>query len=182
MKQQAAEVGDEAKLVIDVEQSRETCAGAAAAFVLRTLAARAGAYAPGINELWFHQLQSLPSGRSLDSVEQWFRLNGDGLHQIGFRVYARRIAFRTEGVMTWVGEGLGLRGAILATSAGLLHPEVLSPGDHAIGLVTDKERKNTLIYADPWDGTQAGEAPAELVNAHRHKNCAAVVLYWSGYS
>ena len=48
------------------------CCGAATAYLLRRIAYRAGAYAPGIQELIFHELNTSREGGTIEKVQRWF--------------------------------------------------------------------------------------------------------------
>jgi len=181
---------ESAKLVIEIHSTKSACAGAAAAYVLRRIAAKAGAYAPGIQERMFFDLQREMNGRNLDLVGLWFRANQEELSRLGYRFYARRVAFRTAGVANWVAAGEGFRGAILPTSASRLYPGLGKfEGHHAVALTVDAINgdgalKQGLMMVDPYPGVPApvAEPPAQLDLAHRENKYAALVVYWAGYS
>ena len=181
---------ESAKLVIEIHSTKSACAGAAAAYVLRRIAAKAGAYAPGIQERMFFDLQRDFNGRNLDMVGKWFRTNQAELSRLGYRFYARRVAFRTEGVANWVAAGNGFRGAILPTSGHRLYPSLEQmEGQHAVALTVDAingdgSLKQGLMMIDPYPGVPAAVAapPPALDAAHRDNKYAALVVYWAGYS
>src|SRR5438067_4231542 len=101
--------------MLPVTHSQSACAGAAAGFVMRRIAYRAGAYAPGIQEFLFHDLTTT-SGRSIDSVHQWLAICGGQLHGMGYRVNGRRVmGEKVDAIVGWVREGKGYRGAVIAT-------------------------------------------------------------------
>jgi hypothetical protein len=178
---------ENAKLVIAVEPTRSACAGSAAVYLMRRIAARAGAYAPGIQERMFYDLQRDRNGRNVDVVGQWFTSNQAELSRLGYRFLYRRVAFRTEGICKWVLGGDGFRGAVLPTSGHRLHPELKMDGHHAVALIPSAPNgkpTNKLFMVDPWPGVDPSEVepPEVLELAHRDKKYAAFVVYWSGYS
>mgnify|MGYP001567257100 FL=1 len=112
---------EDLQVLIDVQHSESACAGAAAGYLLRSIAYRAGCYAPGIQEVMFFELQSSLNGGSIDAVSRWFGQRAGDLNTLGYRVLARRVTYRTDGILAWVSEGKGFRGAVLATAYGKLH-------------------------------------------------------------
>jgi hypothetical protein len=138
----------------------------------------------------FFDLQRDINGRNLDLVGKWFRTNQAELSRLGYRFYARRVAFRTQGVANWVASGAGFRGAILPTSGNRLHPDIDKlEGQHAVALAVDGvngdgKLKKGLMMIDPYPGVAAtvGEPPVNLDAAHRDHKYAALVVYWAGYS
>ncbi|MCA9677069.1 MAG: hypothetical protein KC468_07725 [Myxococcales bacterium] len=178
-------------VVVPLTHSRLACAGAAAAFVIRRIAYRAGAYAPGIQEFLFNQLTTPRAGHSVDAVAEWFAGNLGELHGMGYRVVGRRIyGERTEEILRWIGEGNGFRGALLATDFHQLHPTAEGDCQHAVGVVVDKLEptgQDELVMADPWPGTQNGARDRDRVSpqldaAHRSNKYATIIFYWAGYS
>lgn len=178
--------------VLPVTHTSTACAGAAAGFVLRKIAYRAGAYAPGIQDFVFHELTAPYVGRSLDGVNSWLRQRGGELHQMGYRLAGRRVmGERTDAILGWVKEGRGFRGAVLATEYRRLHPTSADADlDHAVGVTLDKldpSGRDDLVLVDPWPGTSngardRGAIPAQLDAAHRSQKYSALIVYWSGYS
>ena len=137
----------------------------------------------------FFDLQRDINGRSLDLVGLWFRANQAELSRLGYRFYARRVAFRTQGVANWVASGDGFRGAILPTSGNRLHPDLdKMEGQHAVALAVDAvngdgKLKKGLMMIDPYPGINTvAEPPDNLDAAHRDHKYAALVVYWAGYS
>lgn len=175
---------DQAKLVIEVEPTREACAGAAAAYLIRTIAARAGSYAPGIEERMFSELERRAD--NLNFVEGWFLNNQDYLAYLGYRFLVRRVAFRTEGIVNWVKAGDGYRGALLPTMGELLHPEQEPTTQHAIALIQGStgggNKRNGVVMVDPWPGAGITAVPPDLDNARRIPKWAGLLIYWSGHS
>jgi hypothetical protein len=171
---------------IQVESTRTACAGAAAAYLLRRMAARAGCYAPGIQEHIFRSLEIDRHGGSIEAVQRWFASNNDELARQGYRVMARRVAFRTPGICDWVAAGGGFRGAVLPVDGKRLRPEIDFGGPHAVALTMEPKNgagRDDLVLVDPWPGVERRSAPPPaLEGAHRLRNFASLVLYWAGYS
>lgn len=176
---------DQAKLVIEIEPTREACAGAAAAYLIRKIAARAGSYAPGIEERMFSELERRAD--NLNFVEGWFLNNQDMLAYLGYRFLVRRVAFRTEGIVNWVKAGDGFRGALLPTMGEVLHADQALGYHHAIALIQGStgggsSTKNGVVMVDPWPGSGVQPVPADLDNARRIPKWAGLLIYWSGHS
>jgi len=181
---------EDLRVVIKVPHSENACAGAASAYVLRRIAYRAGAYAPGIQEHLFFELAT-GAGQTLESVQGWFRDRVGELQVIGYRFQARRVAERTPGIAAWVKEGGGYRGALLPTTYRRLHPgsdvsdESIS---YAVGLVIDRvdgASKDDLVLVDPWPGPSTPDrvpVPAALDAAHRDRAYQAIIFYWAGWA
>jgi hypothetical protein len=197
---------EDLRVLIDIQRTQSACAGAAAAYLLRAIAYRAGCYAPGIQELLFFDLQSERNGGSVDAVSRWFAEKMPDLSQLGYRLLSRRVAYRTDGILDWVKDGRGYRGAVLPTDYARLHGA--SPVDvpHAVAITMDRLEPagaDTLVQVDPWPGigtaayaaaaAAAGSngeprrpatrtaVAANLEPAHRDRKYAALVLFWSGY-
>jgi hypothetical protein len=182
---------EDLRLMLPVPHSAEACAGAAAGFVMRKIAYRAGTYAPGIQEFLFHDLSTVSAGRSLASVSDWFGMFGSQLQAMGYRIQARRVmGEKTEAILGWVKEGKGYRGAVLETNYARMHPAEAADITHAVGVTMDREQPNgpeDLVMIDPWPGTMngardRGPIPTQLELAHREKKYSALILYWSGWS
>jgi hypothetical protein len=184
---------EDARVTIPVPHTSSSCAGAAAAFLLRRISYRAGAYAPGIQEQLFHEISGTRAGGSIESVADWFKQRVGDLQEIGYRFSARRVAERTPGILAWVREGSGYRGAVLPVPWGRLHPGVDSGEGHelsyAVGVAVDRldgAPKDDLVMVDPWPGIGAGRdrcaVPAGLEGAHREKSYHAIIFYWAGWS
>jgi hypothetical protein len=176
-------VGDKAT-VIELSSTKEVCAGAATAFVCRQIALRAGAYAPGIHEHVFRELERRDLGADVEGVARWFSGSGAELHRLGYRLCGRRIAFRTPMIAGWVERGEGYRGAVLNTCGSVLDERVGEEARHAVGLaVVPGDEGEALTLLDPWPGTNHRRRPdGKLEPAHRERKYAALMIYWAGYS
>lgn len=187
---------EDIRLLLTVFHTWTACPGAATAYLLRRIAYRAGAYAPGIQEIIFHELNTSREGGSIEKVQRWFAGRVSSLHELGYRLQYRRVATPTPAIVDWVRAGRGYRGAMLPTNFKKLHPAPGSAGDviedevaHAIGLTMDRvEAKGDeeLVMIDPWPGVKgdldrAKLSPA-LEAAHRDRNFHALVYYWVGWS
>ncbi len=190
---------EEIRFVVPVFHTPTACAGAATAYLLRRIAYRAGAYAPGIQEIIFHELNTSREGGSIEKVQRWFSGRVSSLHELGYRLQCRRVATPTSAVLEWVKAGRGYRGAMLPTNFKKLHPQAGAAGAelqdehvlHAVGVTMDridpKDRDEDLVMIDPWPGV-IGDAPdrgkvhASLEAAHRDRNFHALVYYWTGWS
>jgi len=189
---------EDVRFLVEVFHTPSACAGAATAYLLRRIAYRAGAYAPGIQEHIFHELNTSRSGGSLDRVQQWFAGRVTALHELGYRLQCRRVATPTPAILEWVLAGRGYRGAMLPTSFSRLHPAPGAAGkdlladavQHAVGVTVDRLDTRTdeeLVMIDPWPGIVGGvkdraKIPAALESAHRERNFHALVYYWVGWS
>ena len=189
---------EDVRFLVPIFHTWNACSGAVTAYLLRRIAYRAGAYAPGIQEHIFHELNTSREGGSLDKVQRWFTGRVSDLHDLGYRLQCRRVATPTPVLLDWVRAGRGYRGAMLPTAYKKLHPgprivgaEV--PDDvpaHAIGVTIDRVSAKTdedLVMLDPWPGMKAGVAdrgsvPATIEAAHRERNFHALVYYWTGWS
>lgn len=188
---------EDLQFLVPVFHTHLACAGAATAYLLRRIAYRAGAYAPGIQEHVFHELNTRKDGANLESVQRWFNGRVTTLHELGYRLQCRRVANPTDGILEWVKGGRGYRGAMLPTSFARLHPGVHGGDDisadhvhHAIGVTVDRVATGTdeeLMMIDPWPGTQGAgpdksAIPTTIEPAHRDRNYHALVYYWVGWS
>lgn len=182
---------EDARVTIPVFHTQTACAGAAAAFLLRRIAYRAGAYAPGIQEYVFFDLSNHSiMGGTIDAVQRWFSGRVSDLQELGYRLNARRVAEPTATVLDWVKGGVGYRGALLPTTFKKLHPAETDEVPHAVGITVDRldpKRDEELIMVDPWPGTSNGARdraaiPAVLESAHRDFKYNAIIFYWSGWS
>ncbi|MCG8420140.1 MAG: hypothetical protein MJE77_19595 [Proteobacteria bacterium] len=178
------------KLVIRLESSRSSSAGAAAAYLMRRLAARAGSYAPGIQEHLFYEIGQRFNGVGLEQVERWIQAHSDTLSTLGYYILARRVSVPTDAVKEWTARGNGYRAAILMTDGTTLHNDSSLSTSHAVGLtvndstsgVADAAPKNGLLMVDPWPGlAKFSNPPATLDRAHRAHKYRALLLYWAGY-
>src|SRR5688572_10168219 len=94
---------EDGRVSIPVFHTPTACAGSAAAFLLRRIAYRAGAYAPGIQEYVFFDLTNTAvMGGTLDAVQRWFGGRVSDLQELGYRLNARRVAEPTATVLDWV--------------------------------------------------------------------------------
>jgi hypothetical protein len=190
---------EDVHFVVPVFHTATACAGAATAYILRRIAYRAGAYAPGIQEAMFHELNTSREGGGIEKVQRWFNGRVSMLHQLGYRLQARRVATPTPALLDWVRAGRGYRGAMLPTSFKRMHPIPGASGKdnmddsvpHAVGVVVDKleaKSDDDLVMIDPWPGVK-GEAkdrsavqPDLLELASRDKGFHALVFFWVGWS
>jgi len=182
---------EDARVTIPVFHTQTACAGAAAAFLLRRIAYRAGAYAPGIQEYVFFDLSNHSiMGGTIDAVQRWFSGRVSDLQELGYRLNARRVAEPTATVLDWVKGGVGYRGALLPTTFKKLHPAEKDEVPRAGGITVDRldpRRDEELIMIDPWPGTSNGARdraaiPPVLESAHRDFKYNAIIFYWSGWS
>lgn len=189
---------EDVRFLVQVFHTPLACAGAATAYLLRRIAYRAGAYAPGIQEQLFHELNTPREGGSIERVQHWFSARVSSLHELGYRLQCRRVATPTPAILDWLRAGRGYRGAMLPTTYRKLHPQPGAAGKdvyedavpHAVGITIDRLDAKTdedLVMIDPWPGV-LGDAkdrtkvPAALESAHRDKNYHALVYYWTGWS
>src|SRR5436853_679669 len=93
---------EDIRLLLPVFHTSNACCGSATAYLLRRIAYRAGAYAPGIQEDMFHQLNTARDGGTLEKVQRWFGENVSMLHLLGYRLQCRRIATPTPTILDWV--------------------------------------------------------------------------------
>lgn len=188
---------EDVRFLVEVFRTATACAGAATAYLLRRIAYRAGAYAPGIQEQIFHELNTTSDGGSIERVQRWFTGRVSSLHELGYRLQCRRVATPTAAILDWVRAGRGYRGAMLPTGFRKLHPtidpamqDIADSIVHAVGITidrTDAKTEEELVMIDPWPGTvgrgnDRGKVPALLESAHREKNFHALVYYWVGWS
>jgi hypothetical protein len=172
---------------LPVPHTMAACAGAVAGAVMRRIAYRAGAYAPGIQEFLWFGLATPSCGRTLEAVDGWLRGASGELHAMGYRLHGRRVlGERTGAVLEWVRDGKGYRGAVLTTDYRTLRPaERADSFDHAVGLVVEPAGgKVALVMLDPWPGAGAdrGPVPPNLELAHRQARYGVFAFHWSGWS
>jgi hypothetical protein len=169
---------------VAIETTRTACAGAASAYALRRVAARAGSYAPGIDERLFFELSRDERGVDLIQVARWFAVRGPELSRLGYRIGVRLVAFRTAAIADWVSGGEGYRAAVLATACQVLHPDVSQPSPSAVALICDAERgEPALRMVDPWPiEPNLRDVDQALPEAHRRVLHRALLLYWFGWS
>ena len=159
---------EEIRFLVPVFHTPTACAGAATAYLLRRIAYRAGAYAPGIQEIVFHELNTSREGGSIEKVQRWFAGRVTALHELGYRLQCRRVATPTSAILEWVKAGRGYRGAMLPTAFKKIHPEPGAAGmddkadesvAHAVGITIDrldpKDLDEDLVMIDPWPGVIA---------------------------
>jgi hypothetical protein len=188
---------EDIRLLLPVFHTSNACCGAATAYLLRRIAYRAGAYAPGIQEGMFHELNTSREGGTIEKVQRWFNGRVGSLHELGYRLQCRRVATPTSALLEWVKAGKGYRGAMLPTEFRRLHPEPGAAGQdvlgdavsHAVGLTIDRldtKADEDLVMIDPWPGLAGakdrGRVHAALEQAHRARNFHALVYYWVGWS
>ena len=189
---------EDVRFLVQVFHTPSACAGAATAYLLRRIAYRAGAYAPGIQEQIFHELNTSREGGSIEKVQHWFTSRVSSLHELGYRLQCLRVATPTTALLEWVRAGRGYRGAMLPTTYRRLHPAPGAAGTqlaadmvpHAVGLTIDRldaKADEDLVMIDPWPGVQGdgqdrAKVPAALELAHRDKSFQALVYYWAGWS
>jgi hypothetical protein len=162
---------------------------------MRRLAARAGAYAPGIQEHLFYQVSRQPLGVSLDSVEGWMRATGGTLSQLGYYVMARRTAAITADLSDWIHEGKGYRAAVLGVDGRRLYNGGTKSEGDAVGLTLydatsgiaaedqpEDVSDAALVMIDPFPGVPRFLAPPRTLDlAHGSQKYATLLLYWTGY-
>jgi len=189
---------EDIRFLVPVFHTWSACCGATTAYLLRRIAYRAGAYAPGIQEHMFHELNTARDGGSIDRVQRWFTGRSSVLNELGYRLQCRRVATPTTAIVDWVKAGRGYRGAMLPTNFQKLHPIPGSAGQdcgddsvqHAIGLTIDRLDQKTdeeLVMIDPWPGVKGdakdrGKVSPQLELAHRDRNFHALVYFWVGWS
>ncbi|HVK78868.1 MAG TPA: hypothetical protein VM734_36460 [Kofleriaceae bacterium] len=179
------------RVTIPIFHTQTACAGAAAAYLLRRIAYRAGAYAPGIQEYVFFDLANHSGmGGTIDAVQRWFSGRLGDLQELGYRLNARRVAEPTPTILDWVKAGVGYRGALIPTTYRRLHPTEPEQVAHAVGITVDRldpKKDEELIMVDPWPGTTNGARdrsaiPSALEAAHRDHKYNAIIFYWTGWS
>ncbi len=183
---------DQAKLVIRLDSSRRSAAGAATAYLLRRLAARAGAYAPGIHEFLFNEIAH-SYGTSLDRVEKWLHIQSEKFAALGYQIRSRRTAAPAGDVLAWVNEGNGFRASILIVDGTQLYSKSDPSVTHAVALIYndptsgigDQNLERGLVMIDPWPGLDKFSAVPDgklLDAAHRVNKYDALLLFWTGHS
>lgn len=185
--------------LVPVFHTPGACCGAATAYLLRRIAYRAGAYAPGIQEHIFHELNTSREGGTLDKVQKWFSGRVGSLAELGYRLQCRRVAIPTPALLDWVRGGRGYRGAMIPTTFKKLHPQPGAAGDglmddtgvqHAVGVTVDRLEaggSEDLVMIDPWPGVVGGAKDRDklhpaLESAHRDRGFHALVYFWVGWS
>ncbi|HET9626995.1 MAG TPA: hypothetical protein VFP84_36800 [Kofleriaceae bacterium] len=189
---------EDVRFQVQVFHTPSACAGASTAYLLRRIAYRAGAYAPGIQEQIFHELNTSREGGTIEKVQHWFTRRVTSLHELGYRLQCRRVATPTAALLDWVRAGRGYRGAMLPTTYRRLHPTPGSAGEnipddsvlqHAVGVTVDRlepTADEALVMIDPWPGFKGGKerdsVPPVLELAHKDRNFHALVYYWVGWA
>lgn len=189
---------EDVRFLVPVFHTPTACCGAVTAYLLRRIAYRAGAYAPGIQEHIFHELNTARDGGTIEKVQRWFASRVSSLHELGYRLQCRYVATPTPAILEWVKAGRGYRGAMLPTAFQQLHPEPGAAGGeapdssvaHAVGLTVDRlepKSDETLVLLDPWPGVvgdapDRGKVPPALEQAHRERSFHALVFFWVGWS
>lgn len=189
---------EDVHFLVPVFHTPTACPGAATAYILRRIAYHAGAYAPGIQEHIFHELNTSREGGSIEKVLHWFNVRVSTLHQLGYRLQCRRVATPTPAILDWVRAGRGYRGAMLPTNFKMLHPLPGAAGQdavdeavsHAVGITIDRldaKGEEDLVMIDPWPGVlggarDRGKISAAIEAAHRDRNFHALVYFWVGWS
>lgn len=189
---------EDIRFLVPIFHTARACCGAATAYLLRRIAYRAGAYAPGIQEFMFHELNTSREGGSIENVQRWFNSHVSRLHELAYRLQCRRVAMPTKALIDWVTAGKGYRGAMLPTDFRTLHPDPGAAGDrraegavaHAVGLTVDRldpAGDEELVMIDPWPGVKGGandrcKVHADLELAHRARNFHSLIYYWTGWS
>ena len=185
---------------VPVFHTTNACCGATTAYLLRRIAYRAGAYAPGIHEHMFHELNTSREGGTIDKVQRWFLSRSRTLAELGYRLQCRRVAVPTAALLEWVRQGKGYRGAMLPTSFKRLHPEKTTQGRdsvadeaHAVGVSMEQlnpletKSKEELVMIDPWPGVTGKATDREPVTpllelAHKDRGLHALMFFWTGWS
>lgn len=189
---------EDLRFLVPIFHTSTACAGAVTAYLLRRIAYRAGAYAPGIQEQIFHELNTQREGGNLEKVQRWFGGRVASLHELGYRLQCRRVATPTPALCDWVKAGRGYRGAMLPTTYRKIHPVPGTAGKdtvddavvHAVGLTIDRldpTNDEELMMLDPWPGVKGGasdrgKVSPNLESAHKDKNFHALVYFWVGWS
>lgn len=174
-----------------MDATRSSSYGAAAAYLVRRIASRAGAYAPGIQEHLFWELSQSSYGYSLGQVETWLMRMSSSLGRLGYNILTRFEPTPTREISTWVQEGFGYRGALLAVHGATLHNDANVATSHAVALlmsdhtsgIADPALQDGLVVADPWPSVARYYRPTkQLEAAHRLCKYGVLKLFWNGYS
>ncbi len=189
---------EDVHFLVPVFHTPTACPGAVTAYLLRRIAYRAGAYAPGIQEHIFHELNTASEGATIERVQRWFAGRVSSMHELGYRLQCRRVATPTAALLEWIRGGRGYRGAMLPTNYKRLHPAPGSAGKdviddsvaHAVGVTIDRldaASDEDLVMIDPWPGVLGGARDRGKVSdaieiAHRERGFHALVYFWVGWS
>jgi len=165
---------DDVRIAISVFATRTVCTGASASYVLKRIAYRAGAYAPGIHESILHELHEPRHGSTPDETERWLHGRLAALRELGYRFEARRVTSPTEALVDWVEHGGGFRGVVLAArelrAVGLTFEGREAGGDGALVLVDPSSR----------DGVARTRVERGAVT-RRDRIHDALMLHWLGW-
>ena len=186
---------DDVRVRVPIFHTDTACPGAVTAYLLRRIAYRAGSYAPGIQEMLFHDLTT-SRGATIERVQAWMGGRIALFHSLGYRIHFRWAAEPTEPLANWVREGRGHRGAVMTTTYEVMHPldkRKLSPQakdqiHHAVGLAIDRlpdSAEDELVMVDPWPGAnQPDRVPLrpDLDDARRLRKFNALKFFWVGWS
>ena len=180
----------EGKLRIRIDSSRDSSAGAEAAYILRRLAARAGAYAPGIQEYLFYEIAQNANGSTLDKVEHWLHVQSAKLAYLGYQIHAKRTAYPSNEIVNWVDEGMGYRAAVLAVDGSKLYKDSSMGSGHAVGLIRHDETSGITTDMDPGvvmvdaypSRPRFAPVPDTLARAHVVFKYQTILMFWAGYS
>lgn len=187
---------EDLRVQIPLFHSVDAGPGAVASMLLRRIAYRAGAYAPGIQEHLFFELTAARDGQALGPVAAWFARNNTRLHQMGYRLHCRQAAEPPQHVSDWVKAGQGHRAAVFAVPWQPFHAQVKGNAtvSHAFALgmwATRPVSGNApqLLAFDPWPGVgnpdQFVVAPpfmSTLESASRQAKYASLIFYWTGWA
>jgi hypothetical protein len=181
---------DDVRVTLPVFHTEDACAGAVTGYLMKRIAYRAGAYAPGIQEAMFHDLNTTRSGYDLGRVQGWLGGTTDTFQKLGYRVYWRWTTEKSEPLAAWVRDGKGHRGVAMATTYEVLHPDQKGRKGmlHAVGLAVDRltpRSDEELVMIDPWPGVGAPDRARVVPNldaARRDRGFAALKLFWVGWS
>jgi hypothetical protein len=183
---------EDRRVVLPLFHTNTACVGSVTGYVMRRIAYRAGAYAPGIQEFMFHDLNSVRWGADLPAVQRWLGSRLGEFHRMGYRLHYRWCAEPIDNLTSWVRVGRGYRGAIVLTDFEALHPEppgglkVTKPLAHAVGVVVDRpERSDELVMVDPWPGINMPDRIAvrpDLDDARVSTKLNGLIFYWIGWS
>lgn len=181
---------DDVRVRVPVFHTENACPGAVTAYILRRIAYRAGAYAPGIQDFLFHDLTTRRAGSSLGKVQGWMGGQVNVFHSLGYRLYFKFCVEKTAVLADWVRDGKGYRGVTLATSYEHLHPAGKASDfiEHAVGLAMDRlpgKTEEELVMIDPWPGVGVPDTTPvrdDLDVARRGTKFNGLAFYWVGWS
>ena len=172
---------EDVRFLVPVFHTSNACCGAATAYLLRRIAYRAGAYAPGIQE------QHVPRAQHVARRRHASRRSSAGSTAACRRSTSSAIACsaaasrrRRRAILDWVKQGKGYRGAMLPTDFKKLHPQPGAAGEdagddmvaHAVGVTIDRlEAKGDedLVMIDPWPGVGGAKDRGKLSPAPRER-------------